>query len=86
MTEREKLLKQLSAAQFAAWETHIFLDTHPENQTALENMNRFREQANALTRQYESKYGPLTIADMYGDKRFEWLDSPWPWETEGGVN
>lgn len=86
MTTREQLLKKLSASQFSAWETHMFLDTHPDNHEALEDLKRLTEQTKALTREFEQNYGPLTIKNVYGDKRFEWLDSPWPWEAEGYVS
>ena len=29
MSEQERLMRQISAYQFSAWELHIFLDTHP---------------------------------------------------------
>ena len=35
MNERNKLLKKLSAAQFAVWELHLYLDTHPCDQNAV---------------------------------------------------
>ena len=79
---RAEMLRRLSAAQFAAWETHLFLDTHPDDAAAQAEHIRYREQANALLREFEKKFGPLTTADVYGDKRFEWLSSPWPWEVD----
>lgn len=82
MNDRDALLRRISAAQFAAWETHLFLDTHPDDEAALQNMNRYRETANELIRDFEKQFGPLTIADVYGDTRFSWLDSPWPWDAE----
>lgn len=36
MTKRDALLRDLSAQQFAAWETGLFLDTHPTCKQALE--------------------------------------------------
>ena len=35
MNERNKLLQKLSAAQFAVWELHLYLDTHPCDQNAV---------------------------------------------------
>ncbi len=81
MREREKLLKELSAAQFAAWETHLFLDTHPCDTAAMQSLAMYQQQALKLREQFEKRFGPLTTYDMYGDKRFEWLNSPWPWDT-----
>lgn len=35
MTPREKLLLRLSSAQFARWELHMYLDTHPNDMQAI---------------------------------------------------
>ena len=50
MNDREMLLRKLSGAQFALWETHLFLDTHPYD-------------ANALTakKKYEKKYSDYEL-------------------------
>ncbi len=80
MKDREALLRRISEAQFAAWENHLFLDTHPNDDLTLQNMKRYRKQANELIAEYERRYGPLTVSDVYGDTRFAWLDSPWPWD------
>ena len=31
MSEQERLMRQINAYQFSAWELHMFLDTHPNN-------------------------------------------------------
>ena len=82
MTEREKLLKKISATQFAAWELNIFLDTHPNNSEALASFKRYKKQAEELKREYAMNYGPLTAGDVYGDTRFTWVNDPWPWDVE----
>lgn len=81
MNEREKLLRKVSTAQFAAWELHIYLDTHPCDKTALRNYEKYDRQYRALMAEYESKYGPLTPSDTYGDTSWEGVCAPWPWET-----
>ena len=44
MNKREKLLRSISAAQFALWELHLYLNTHPADMEAL-----------SLHEQYEMK-------------------------------
>ena len=83
MSEREKLLRRLSAAQFAAWELNIFLDTHPNNPEAIARYKAYKRTARELMAQFESKFGPLEAQNIYGDARFEWVNNPWPWEIEG---
>lgn len=80
MNDRENLLKKLSAAQFAFWETSVFLDTHKHNREALEAREKYKKSAEKLREEYVSKYGPLDIQDVFGDTTYTWIKSPWPWE------
>ncbi len=82
MKDRETLLRQLSAAQFAAWEMHIYLDTHPQDRQALQAMQKYQREAEMLRREFEEKYGPITTADTIDDMTFTWINNPWPWEKE----
>lgn len=81
MSEREALLRRLSSARFAAWEMHLFLDTHPNDRAAMESQRKYEERAQALMEEYQSKFGPLNSDDIYGDVRWDWINSPWPWEN-----
>ena len=82
MSTRESLLKRISVARFAAWELHIYLDTHPGDKAALRKFEQYNEKANQLTKEFEEKYGPLTANDVYGDSSWKWVNSPWPWECQ----
>ena len=79
MNEQKKLLMRLSAAQFAAWELHMFLDTHPCDKTANEMFRKYTAETAMLKKEYESKYGPLTGPSS---NEADWLNDPWPWENE----
>ena len=83
MSERERLLRKLSAAQFAAWELNIFLDTHPNNTEAITRYKAYKRAAEEMKAQYEAKYGPLMAQNIYNDVHFDWVNNPWPWEIEG---
>lgn len=82
MSERERLLKKLSGAQFAAHEMQLYLDTHNNDTAALKSMQEYQRQAAECHREYEERFGPLTPRDLYGDTEFNWLNAPWPWENE----
>jgi len=82
MSEREIMLRRLSGAQFAAFEMHIYLDTHPYDSEALKSFKIYDAQAAKLKAEFESKYGPLTAGDVFGDNRWDWVNPPWPWENE----
>ncbi len=72
-----KLMRELSAVQFAAWELHIYLDTHPCDEKALEMHKKYTERAMELREEYEECFGPLTSDSGSG---LEWVKNPWPWE------
>ena len=59
MNEKEMLLRRLSALDFAIWELHIFLNTHPNNTQALEQYNDFNDKRMVLQEEYEQIFGPL---------------------------
>lgn len=72
-----KLMRELSAVKFAAWELHLYLDTHPCDEKALEMHKKYSERAKELTEEYEECFGPLTHEEGSG---LAWVKNPWPWE------
>ena len=82
MSDREKLLKKLSGAQFAALEMQLYLDTHKNDTAAFKSMQEYLQKAKECRNEYEERFGPLTPKDLYGDTDFNWLNAPWPWENE----
>ena len=82
MNERDILLKKIQAEDFAIYETILFLDTHPCDETALAFYNTHRETAEKLKHEYIQKYGPLTIYENHDSKHWRWIEGPWPWERE----
>lgn len=79
MNDREKLLRRLSAVQFALWELHLYLDTHPCDRTAAEMCEKYSADAAALKNEYEAGFGPLSAGNC---ESCEWLSDPWPWDIE----
>ena len=82
MSDREKLLKKLSGAQFAALEMQLYLDTHKNDVVAFKSMQEYLREAAEYRREYEERFGPIAARDLYGDTDFTWLNAPWPWENE----
>lgn len=76
---KEKLLKRLSAAQFAMYELRLFLDTHKDDKEALQMFEKYQSKFNTLKKEYEQQFGPLTLNGLNSD---DWLKDPWPWELE----
>lgn len=82
MTEREKMLRKLSAAEFAAHELHIYLDTHPDDTSAADALAIYEKQSGKLREEFEAKFGPLTAGD--DGNRWAWIADPWPWNNQEG--
>jgi len=80
--ERSKLLRRLQAAQFAAWEVHLFLDTHPNDTMAIECYKKYSERAKELLAEYNKRFGPITADKSDRENRWEWVENPWPWDNE----
>ncbi len=80
--DREELLKQLTALDFAAVDLQLYLDTHPDDAEALEKYNNAVMQADALRAEYENMYGPLFSFRSLEYQQFNWIDKPWPWQNK----
>lgn len=79
---RRSLLKELSAKQFALVEMVLYLDTHPNDKTAIAKVAELKLEIKKLTKVFEEKFGPLTFGIDSGENEFEWINDPWPWEKE----
>lgn len=76
------LLKELMSIDFTIIDLHLYLDTHPMDQTALNMYNNYVEKAKALRSEYERKYGPITAHHGISGYPWQWIDEPWPWQRE----
>ena len=77
---RERMLKEVMAAGFTAFDLHLYLNTHPYDQRALMLFTNSVQRAKILTDNFERMYGPLTPASATGFP-WQWINSPWPWEN-----
>jgi spore coat protein JB len=74
-----EMLRQIQAVDFAIYELGLFLDTHPEDKTALEYKNKLAQRSHQLKANYEQKYGVLRI-DSFSRCPYQYINDPWPWE------
>ena len=80
--ERNELLTELSAVEFALTDVSLYLDTHPCDKAFLSLYNELMEQAKHLRETYEAYYGPLTSHCYSPNDHWDWVDNPWPWCRE----
>jgi spore coat protein JB len=85
-SEREMLMWKMQAYDFAMEEVGLFLDTHPNDQTALSYFKQYRDLKKQAEVDYVKKFGPVTIDNYDFDlSTWKWIDNPWPWECESEV-
>ena len=77
-----EILTNIDALSFAMIDLGLFLDVNPNNQDAIELFNQYREKKKDLTKEYEFKYGPITLdSDSLNSYPWVWKDMPWPWDN-----
>ncbi|NPV89380.1 MAG: spore coat protein CotJB [Firmicutes bacterium] len=79
--DQKRELIAIMALEFTAVEFNLYLDTHPDDRKALNDFYSTNQQLKKLKRDYESKYGPLTVSGRTPNKQaWKWICDPWPWE------
>ena len=64
---------------FALQELALYLDTHRDDQEALEIYRACQKAYHDASMEYSRNCGPLTHKHPV-DGSYKWLDDPWPWE------
>ena len=72
-------LTELQAMAFAIQELALYLDTHRDDQEALEIYRAYQKLYHDAAMEYSEKCGPLTHKHPV-EGPYKWLDDPWPWE------
>lgn len=76
---KKELLEQIQQLQFVVIELNLFLDTHPDNTTALRDYNTTVTKLKRVQNLYNRHYGMLTPINI-SRNGWDWVESPWPWE------
>lgn len=71
---------ELQALSFAIQELALYLDTHRDDQEALELYQQYQQMQHNCMQNYAEKHGPLSHNAPSSGKQYRWLDDPWPWE------
>ena len=79
--EQRNMLEALQSLGLSLIDTALFLDTHPQNQRALDYYRKNGEAYGILKGEYVSKYGPLSMSEAAGEN-WNWVDKPWPWQNQ----
>ena len=72
-------MTELQTLAFAIQELALYLDTHRDDQNALELYRNYQTMYHECMMRYHREYGPMNHS-MSGDGNYNWLKDPWPWE------
>lgn len=80
-TEKNKTaLHQLQSMNFAISELGLYLDTHEDDEEAVDLFNEYVERYADALHQYEKQYGATTQMGAALNGSYEWTQDPWPWD------
>ena len=85
VNEQEKPVTPLTELQvmaFALQELALYLDTHRDDQEALEIYRAYQKMYHDSMKCYQEQCRPLNHHTPV-DGEYRWLDDPWPWEYAG---
>lgn len=83
VNQKEKLITPMTELQvlnFAIQELALYLDTHRDDEEALQLYRDYQKMYDRCKKEYHQKNGPLNHTHAHDSKRYDWLDDPWPWE------
>ena len=78
---KQNLRKYIDQVSFSLYDTILFLDTHPEDQDAMNYYHELKKARKEAVSEYTHKYGPLQNDNVEPSCYWEWVKEPWPWEN-----
>ena len=81
MNEREQLMGKFRSLRFAQVDLGLFLDSHPDDPEALATYRELMREAEAVKKKYAASYGPLTPGAGSSGDYWDWVATPFPWES-----
>ena len=82
MREKEQLLRDIGIADFVVTELVLYLDTHPQDCSAMEYFNHYNRIKLQMEKEFSHKYYPLNTRYAESSKKWRWGEGPMPWEGE----
>lgn len=75
-------MNTINEVSFAVDDIKLYLDTHPDDEKALDFFKEKSMIRNEALKAYAAQYGPLTIdtEDDTCSRQWDWVMQPWPWE------
>ena len=77
--KKETALSNLQTLSFAIQELALYLDTHRDDQEALDAYRAYQKMYLKCMMEYNMNCKPLNHSAV-SEGSYQWLDGPWPWE------
>jgi spore coat protein JB len=77
---QKELYEWIMMLGFCSLDMTLYLDTHPDDQAALDYWNQCNALYQSALESYEESYGPLTLTGGQQLDTWDWNTAPMPWE------
>lgn len=80
---RQRALAKVMMLEFNLHELNLYLDTHPNDQQALDRFHEFHHEVLQAREEFNQQFGPLAILDVHEKEvPWAWKMGPWPWQRQ----
>ena len=73
------LKQKIRECRFVLIDLQLYLDTHPDDESAMQDYLCYAEKLKDLNSAYEESYGPLFNFGQSTTTAGSWVYDPWPW-------
>lgn len=77
---QKQMMDWIMCLGFCADDMKLYLDTHCDDTEALEYYNQCKEVLKTARKNYEELHGPLTLECAGKIDKWNWNNTPMPWE------
>ena len=82
INEQARLLTKINSLCFALKDLNLYLDIYPNSNEMINLYNKYMNEKDNLTKEYENTYGPICLdSESLNNYPWSWNDTPWPWEN-----
>lgn len=78
---KDVLMQELYELGFAAKDMIEYLDSHPDDKSALATMREISRQQTAVQNAFVERFGPLMATDITPGNEWLWAMQDFPWDV-----
>ena len=77
--EKERLKLKIMEETFIINDLNLYLDIHPNDEDMFNEFKKHNELLEEYKNEYENIYSSLCLSGI--KNKYNWINSPWPWEV-----